>query len=187
MRHFAFLICIILLSITAVSAQSVRVGYYGETITHYGFKVAAEWTIRSYVKERNQARKQFMVGPALAVYRHPQNHIGLVFFPELIYRRTSRRGGIFEVGLAPASAYYFLEGTTYTPDEAGGLRHVRWAGQNVFVPTVFLGIGKDLSGRRQVPLAWFARLNLMRQWPYNTSSLTRFSLEAGLILPFKKP
>lgn len=187
MKYSTLLFSIILLSNTALMAQSMRVGYYGETVTHYGFKVAAEWTIRSFVKERNQARKQFLAGPALAVYRHPQNHIGLVFFPELTYRRTGRRGGIFEVGVAPASAYYFLEGTTYTPDESGGLRRVRWAGQNAFLPTVFVGIGQDLSVRRQVPLSWFTRLNLMKQFPYNTSSLTRFSLEAGVTFPLKKP
>lgn len=187
MRYFLFFFISAWLSLTTLSAQSLRVGYYGETITHYGLKVAAEWSFKSYVKERNQARKEFLVGPALAVYRHPQNHIGLVFFPELTYRRTNRRGSIFELGLAPASGYYFLEGTTYTPDEAGELRRVRWAGQNAFLPTVFVGIGKDLSVRRQVPLAWFTRLNVMQQRPYNTSALIRFSLETGVTISLKKP
>jgi hypothetical protein len=187
MRHLFFFFTLLFLAATPAMAQSMRVGYYGETVTHYGFKVAAEWSFKSYIKERNQARKEFLAGPALAVYRHPQNHIGLVFFPELSYRRTSRRGGIFEVGIAPASAYYFLEGSTYTPDESGNLRRVRWAGQNAFLPTVFVGVGKDLSVRRQVPLAWFTRLNVMQQRPYNTSALMRFSLEAGATFPLKKP
>lgn len=172
--------------LASIQAQSLRVGYYGETVTHYGLKVAAEWLLKSYIKERNQACKEFLVGPALATYRHPQNHIGLVFFPELTYRRTSRRGGVFEAGLAPACAYYFLEGATYTPDESGGLRRVSWAGQDAFLPTVFVGVGKDLSLRRQVPITWFTRLNVMQQRPYNTSTLIRFSLEAGINFSLKK-
>lgn len=187
MRTLIICLGLIILGPITIQAQSLRVGYYGETVTHYGIKVAAEWTIKRYLKESNHARKEFLAGPALVVYRHPQNHIGLVFFPELTYRRTSRRGGIFELGLAPASAYYFLEGATYTPDESGGLRRVRWAGQNAFLPTVFVGVGKDLSVRRQVPLAWFTRLNVMQQRPYNTSALIRFSLEAGITFPLKKP
>ncbi|MPR36844.1 hypothetical protein [Salmonirosea aquatica] len=177
---------LLLVTFFKAPAQSLRVGYYGETVTHYGLKVAREWSLRSFVKERNRARRQLLVAPALAVYRHPQNHVGLVFFPELTYRRTSRRGGIFEAGLAPAYFHYFLEGTTYSPDESGELQRVRLAGGNAFLPTVFVGVGKDLSVRRQVPLAWYTRLNVMQQRPYNTSALMRFSLEAGLILPLKK-
>ncbi len=186
MKTLLILFGLLVLSLHSPRAQSLRVGYYGETVTHYGLKVAREWSLRSFVKERNQARKQLLVAPALAVYRHPQNHVGLVFFPELTYRRTSRRGGIFEAGLAPASFQYFLEGTTYTPDNSGELQRVRWAGGNAFLPTVFVGIGKDLSVRRQIPLAWYTRLNVMQQRPYNTSTLMRFSLEAGTIIPLKK-
>ncbi|GHB75553.1 hypothetical protein [Persicitalea jodogahamensis] len=187
MRYLFIFSILLRLTVTNTLAQSLRVGYYGETVTHYGLKIAAEWSLKNRVRERNQARKELLAGPALAVYRHPQNHIGLVFFPELAYRRTSRRGGIFELGLAPASSYYFLEGTTYTPDESGDLRRVRWAGQNAFLPTVFVRVGKDLSMQRQARLAWFSRLNVMQQRPYNTSALMRFSLETGVAFPLKKP
>ncbi|GAB3178061.1 hypothetical protein [Telluribacter humicola] len=167
-------------------AQALRVGYYGETITHYGLKVAYELPLHSYIKEKNQARKTFLFAPGLAVYRHPHNHIGLVVSPELTYRRTSRRGRIFELGLAPSYFHYFLEGTTYTPDGPDDFKQVRWAGGNAFMPTAFVGIGKDLSVRKNIPLAWYTRLNVMQQRPYNTSTLMRFSLEAGVTIPLQK-
>ncbi|WP_247237156.1 hypothetical protein [Telluribacter sp. SYSU D00476] len=167
-------------------AQALRAGYYGETVTHYGLKVAYELPLRSYVKEKNGAQKTFLFAPGLAAYRHPHNHIGLVLSPELTYRRTSRRGRTFEVGLAPSYFRYFLEGTTYTPDGPDDFKQVRWAGGNAFLPTAFIGIGKDLSVRKNIPLAWYTRLNVMQQRPYNTSTLMRFSLEAGVTIPLQK-
>jgi len=187
MKKTILLLAFISFILSAVSAQSLRVSYYGETVTHYGLKVAREWTLRSYTKARNQARKDFFIAPALAAYRHPHNPVGFVLSPELTYRRTSRRGGILEAGLAPSYFHYFLEGSTYQPDPSGEFQRVPLAGGNAFLPTVFVGVGKDLSLRRQVPLAWYTRLNVMQQRPYNTSVLVRFSLEAGLILPLKKP
>jgi hypothetical protein len=185
MRYILFICILTSLCLTTSLAQSLRVGYYGETVTHYGFKVATEWPVLSHIKARNQARKEIIAAPAIALYRHPQNHIGLVFFPELTYRQTNKHGGIFEIGLSPAYFHYFLDGTTYKPNESGELQRVHWAGGNAFMPTVFVGIGKNLSVRRQVSLSWFTRLNVMQQRPYNTSSLIRFSLEAGVSLPIK--
>ena len=178
---------LLMIALTEVQAQSLRVGYYGETLTHYGLKVAYELPLRSYIKEKNGAQKAFLFAPGLAAYRHPRNHIGLVLSPELAYRRTSRRGRLFEVGIAPAYFRYFLEGTTYTPDGSDDFRRVRWAGGSAFMPTAFVGIGKDLSVRKNVPLSWYTRLNIMQQRPYNTSALMRFSLEAGVIIPLQKP
>jgi hypothetical protein len=187
MKTLLIIFGLLLLSLLSLRAQSLRVSYYGETITHYGLKAAYEWPVWSYTKQRNQAQKKLLFAPGLAVYRHPHNHIGLVFSPELTYRRTSRRGGIFEAGIAPAYFRYFLEGTTFEVNDSGELTRVPLAGGNAFLPTVSIGFGKDLSIRRQLPLSWYTRLNLMQQRPYNTSALIRFSLEAGVNIPLKKP
>lgn len=167
-------------------AQGIRAGYYGETVTHYGLKIAYERPLLTHVRTRNQARKTLLFAPGLAAYRHPHNHLGFILSPELTYRRTGRRGGQFEVGIAPAYFRYFLDGTTYEVDDAGEFRRVRLAGGSAFLPTISVGVGRDLSVRHKLSLAWFTRLNLMQQRPYNTSALLRFSLEAGVIVPLKK-
>ena len=166
--------------------QSVRISYYGETFTHYGLKAAYEYPLLSKIKEQNQSRKMLLIAPSAALYRHPHNHFGIIIAPELMYRRIGKRGALFEAGIAPAYFRYFLEGSTYQVAANGELERVRYAGGNAFLPTVFAGIGRDMSIRHGLPFTWYTRLNISQQRPYNTSSLTRFSLEIGAIFPFKK-
>ncbi|GAB3511301.1 hypothetical protein GCM10027341_50710 [Spirosoma knui] len=187
MKSYTFSLGFILACCHSLSAQSLRVSYFGETITHYGLRVAYERPFISYVKEQNSAKKLFFASFGTALYRHPQNHIGLVISPEVGYRRIGKRGGFFEVTAAPAYFRYFLDGTTYEVTESGDFRRVRMAGGNAFLPTVSVGLGRDLSVKRDLPLSWYIRLNLMQQRPYNTSSLLRFSLEAGTFISLKKP
>ncbi|WP_421826898.1 hypothetical protein [Larkinella sp.] len=166
-------------------AQQLRVAYFGETVTHYGLKVAYEYPLISRIKTRNSARKEFLLTPGLAVYNHPDNHVGLILSPELAYQRTGRRGGTFEVGLSNAYFRYFLAGKTFEVDENGGFRRVKMAGRGAYLPTVSVGFGRDLSIRKNRSLAWYAKLNLMQQRPYNASTLMRFGIECGIRKPLK--
>ncbi|WP_400190614.1 hypothetical protein [Hymenobacter sp. B81] len=168
-----------------VAAQQLRVAYYGETITHYGLKAAYEHSLAARVKSGNGARKELLVAPGLAVYRHPHNHLGVIVSPELLYRRTGARGGLLEAGVAPSYFRYFLAGTTYQVNGQGELEKVPLAGRSAFLPTVFVGVGRDLRVSRQASWGWYSRLLLSKQYPYNAGSLTRFALEAGIIKSLK--
>ncbi|WP_266367057.1 hypothetical protein [Tellurirhabdus rosea] len=184
-RHLLWL-GLVIASLTTVRAQTLRLGYYGETVTHYGLRAAYERPFASYTKERNAALKSFYLSLGIALYRHPQNHVGLIVSPEIGYRRTGRRGGLFELAVSPAFFRYFLDGQTYEPTESGDFRRVRLAGGQAFMPTVSVGIGRDLSVRHRLPLSLYTRLNLMQQRPYNTSALMRFGIEFGTLIPLKK-
>jgi hypothetical protein len=167
------------------SAQQLRVAYFGETVTHYGLKVAYEYPIISRIKASNSARKEFLFTPGLAIYNHPDNHVGVILSPELAYQRTGRRGGTFEVGISNSYFRYFLAGKTFEVDENGGFRRVKMAGRGAYIPTVSVGFGRDLSIRKNRSLAWYAKLNLMQQRPYNASTLMRFGIECGIRKPLK--
>lgn len=186
MKQLLCSIALLTVALTMAQGQSLRVGYYGETVTHYGLKVAYEHPLWQHTRPRNQATKQFLLAPGLAAYRHPHNHIGFILSPELTYRRIGRRGGLFDLSVAPAYFRYFLDGTTYRVNPSGDFERVRLAGGSAFMPTVSVGVGCDLSVRRQIPLTWYTRLNVMQQRPYNTSQLSRFSLEAGLVIPISR-
>lgn len=166
-------------------AQSLRLGYFGETVSHYGLRVAYLKPVAVSVSARNTQRMLYG-SLGVAGYRHLQNHIGLIVSPEIGFRRIGKKGALFEFSLSPAYFRYFLEGKTYEATTDGDFDRVRFAGGNAFMPTLSLGIGHDLSIRRKVPLAWYVRLNLMQQRPYNTSHLIRFALEAGTLIPLKK-
>jgi hypothetical protein len=167
------------------AAQQLRVAYYGETITHYGLKAAYDYTLATHVKSRNGARKELLVAPGLAVYRHPHNHWGVVVSPELLYRRTGARGGLLEAGVSPSYFRYFLAGTTYEVNEQGELDKVPLAGRSAFLPTIFVGVGRDLRVRQKASFAWYSRLLISQQYHHNAASLTRFALEAGIIKTLK--
>jgi len=185
MKRFFLLLALVLTSLSSLRAQSLRVGYYGETVTHYGFRLAYDRPLLQKVRERNQARKILYGSLGLAAYRHPANHYGLILSPELGYRRIGRRGSIFELAVAPAYFRYFLDGTTYEATPTGDFRKVPGAGGNAFLPTIGLGIGRDLSVRHGLPLSWYTRLNVMQQRPYNTTALLRFSLELGTLISLR--
>ncbi|WP_026632513.1 hypothetical protein [Dyadobacter alkalitolerans] len=166
-------------------AQSLRLAYFGETVSHYGLRAAYEKPIVTSISARNA--KRILYGSlGVAGYRHPQNHIGLTVSPEIGFRRIGKKGALYEFSLSPAYFRYFLEGRTYEATTDGDFDRVRFAGGNAFMPTVSLGLGHDLSVRKKVSLAWYVKLNLMQQRPYNTSNLMRFALEAGTLIPLKK-
>lgn len=186
MKSYILYLGILLTIPQVLSAQTLRIGYFGETITHYGIKAAYDRPIVSSVSRRNAIRRIVYGSVGVAAYRHPQNHTGVIVSPEIGYRRTGKRGGLFELALAPAYFRYFLEGRTYKVTPEGDFQRIRMAGGNAFLPTASVSLGRDLSLRRQVPMAWYVRLNVMQQRPYNTSNLMRFGMEAGTLLSFKK-
>jgi hypothetical protein len=182
MKRF-FLFGFLVASIAAGAQHQVRTAYFGETVTHYGFKIAYDRPLNTKaITKRNgsSVQRQWLAGGGVAFFRHPHQQKGLIVAPEVMWRRTGKRGGLIDVAFSPAFFRYFYEGTTYEFRE-GVFRQVALAGGNAFLPTISLGGGRDLSVRQNKPWMWYYRVNLMRQIPYNASALTRFSLEAGII------
>lgn len=183
MKHLSGLALVLFCTFAAYAQPrpfNWKAAYFGETVTHYGLKIGGEWQFAEHTLTRKPVRKQWLAGAALATYRHPHHHIGLIFSPEITWLRTGRRGGTFEWGASPAVMRYFLQGNTYQPAADGTLERVRGAGRLAFLPTLSVGVGHDYQVRRHWPLAWYARLNLMGQIPYNASWLPRFALELGV-------
>lgn len=183
MKHLSCLGLVLCCTLAATAQQrpfNWKAAYYGETATHYGLKIGGEWQLAERTLTRKPVSKRWLAGAALAAYRHPHHHIGVLVSPEITWLRTGRRGGTFEWGASPAVMRYFLQGKTYTPTADGRLERVRGAGRWVFLPTLAIGLGHDYRVRRDWPVAWYIRLNLMAQIPYNASWLPRFALEAGV-------
>jgi hypothetical protein len=173
----------LLLGVTPCYAQHLRLAYYGETIVHYGAKGSVDYPLKEKRKTKQNGRtvsKTFLFHPGMAIYHHRHNHTGLIISPEFTYQRTGNGGGLFELGISPSYFRYFLAGTTFEVTPEGDLRKVPLAGRSAFLPTLSIALGKDLSIKHQLPIAWFTRLNLSLQTPYNASYLPRFAFEAGV-------
>jgi hypothetical protein len=173
------------------SAQkSIRIAYFGETVTHYGLRGGTEYNLHRAERNKPDGRAAYNVvyfGVTLTAYRHPHNHVGLILAPELGWRHTGRRGGIVQAALSPGFFRSFYEGKTWKASENAQFERVRLAGQWGFLPGISAGFGHRL-GRSQsvvmsVPesLSWYCNLHYLRQYPYNHSFLNRFALELGIL------
>ncbi len=166
------IILLFVLATAPVFSQNFKGAYYGESITHYGLKAGYE----------RQLRNAWLYSGNLAIYRHPHNHIGVIVSPEIAWRPTNKKGRFFEAAFAPSLFRSFYEGSTYKVNENNSFEKIPLAGRTAFMPAISLGFGKDLSMKRYIPLMWYGRVNVMRQFPYNASSLMRVSIEAGVII-----
>lgn len=172
----------------AAQGQNLRLGYFGETATHYGFRGGAEFTLNQTEKSKNNGgivRKELFLGLTLTLYRHPQNHVGAIFSPELGFRRTGKGGGLLQAALSPGLFRSFYEGATWQPGDDGKFEKIPFAGQWGFIPGLSLGLGHDFSVKGGAPVLLFANLHYMQQHPYNSSFLHKAAVEAGII--FKRP
>jgi hypothetical protein len=185
MHKFIFLVACVL-TFQSAASQELKVAYFGESFTHYGLKGGYSINLRSVDKQTKKGRSvsnALAFTPGLAIYRHAHNHVGLIVMPDVSYRRKNEKGRIFEAGISPGLFRSVLEGKVYEVNEAGELEKLTLAGRTAFMPTVFIGIGKDLSVKKGIELSWYTRLNVMKQIPYNASSLTRIAFEIGIVKP----
>lgn len=164
-----------------VTAQHLRLAYFGETVTHYGLRGGMEYNLRHTEKSKPNGRmafNDFYVGLTLTAYRHPHNHIGLILTPELGWRHTGRRGGIVQAALSPGLFRSFYEGETWQPGENGQFKRVALAGQWGFIPGASVGFGHTLG---KPDKAMYCNLHYLRQYPYNHAFLNRVALEVGIL------
>lgn len=177
------------------SAQkSLRMAYFGETVTHYGLRGGTEYILHRTEKNKPNGRVAFndvYFGITLSAYRHPHNHIGLILAPELGWRHTGRRGGILQAALSPGLFRSFYEGKTWRAGENSQFERVRFAGQWGFLPSASVGFGHRLGRSSRpaksgdAPLSWYCNLHYFQQYPYNRAFLHRAALEVGLLKKMK--
>lgn len=181
---YRFLLVVTCLLITqAAVAQNYRLAYFGETLTHYGARVGMEYSLSHSEQEKSRGVVQhdLLFSINLTVYRHPNNHIGVIVSPELGWRHTGRNGGIVQAAVSTGLFRSFYEAETYKPTENDSFDKVPLGGQWGFLPDVSLGIGKDFSVKGNAPIILFTNVHYSHQYPYNNSFLIRPALEAGII------
>jgi hypothetical protein len=187
MKNMQLLAVILLLSLlNKLQAQHLRLAYFGETVTHYGLRGGAEYTLYRNEKSKPNGRVAFndlYFGITLTAYRHPNNHIGLILAPELGWRHTGRRGGMVQAAISPGLFRSLYEGKTWEPGENGQFKRVPLAGQWGFMPGISAGFGHTFGTSDN---AWYCNLHYLRQYPYNHAFLNRVALEVGILKKMAK-
>jgi hypothetical protein len=173
---------------TTVRPLAYSVSYFGETITHYGLSVGADYPLHMWHREKERKNGKlktrdyaWVTGLHLAAFRHPRNHYGVILNPTIGYTRTKTKGAFFQTGISLGYMRVFLDGETYQVNSAGVLERARLASRGTFLPGVYMGWGKDLSRSIGIPIIWQVKPSFLLQIPYNTTVLPRIALEVGVI------
>jgi hypothetical protein len=161
-------------------AQDVSVSYFGDQLVHPGLKVGVEYPLLSRTSRLRSMERSLYVAPNLGVTWHPEHHTAAFVNGELGYRRTRESGWKRELILGLGAMRSNNASPTYTPD---GDR-VLLDGHTYVMPSVAVGFGRDLTDKRDLPLAWHVRPTLYMQAPYNTSIVPSLALETGITWSF---
>ncbi len=168
--------------------------YFGETAIHPGIKVGVEYAFyeKTTTKKRWFKKRQERLGPKikkhqfvwtgnLAFYNHPNNHSGLLLNGEIGWKRTKmRKGSTFATYLGAGYLHRFYNIDTYQLGTNGEPDKITAAGQSAFVASFAVGFGRDLSVRRNLPIAYHIKPTVLFQTPYNHSGVLNAALEVGV-------
>lgn len=172
------------------SPESVSVSYYGEMITHPGLKMSANYSIKDWEKDKRTKKgaqkiisKNLIVSPALGFYYHRRYQTGLFVIPEAKYKRQNEKGAFYELGIGLGYLRTFIP-NTYEVNESADINKTA-AGHNYFATNYFVSFGKDLSIKRNLPLAYFIRPQFMYAIPNFPKGTGYFALELGVTYRLK--
>lgn len=194
------LLIIISLFITSqVEAQNIHMGYWGELMTHPGIKVAYDYPITGIQKEKEVKNKtisrnhQWLVGSELGVYKHPQNHSGMILGITSGYRyeRTKQKSGkkkkILRTDISFGAGYYryFLAGTTYQFQEDGSIESQNSGGSGSFMPSGSVSFSMNIPNQKDIPLFWYFKPSFYLETQHNTGVNYKPFLEVGFSYQFK--
>lgn len=165
--------------------ESVSISYYGEMITHPGLKVSADFNMKEWEKMNSTKKdssktidKSFIISPALGFFYHRRYQTGLVFIPEVKFKRQNPRGRFFECGIGLGYFRTFIP-NSYEIKSSGEVNKVV-AGHNYFATNYFISFGKDLIVNKELPISYFIKPQFIYAVPNFPNGTGYFALEIGI-------
>lgn len=189
-------IIIFLLGFTMLASGQVKkpdvisISYYGEMITHPGFKISIDFDIKEWDKNKATKKdssktinKNLILSPTIGLFYHKRYQTGLFFIPEIKYKRQNPKGIFYEFGIGAGYLKTFIP-NTYEVSSSGEINKTN-AGYNYFATNYFISFGKDLSIKKNLPIAYFIKPQFMYAVPNFPSGTGYFALELGLCYSLK--
>lgn len=164
---------------------TVSISYFGEMITHPGLKLSADFNMKDWDKTKSSKKdsskiihKSLIISPTLGFYYHRRYQTGLFVMPEVKYKRQNRKGAFYEFGVGLGYLRTFIS-NTYEVSVNGEVRKVS-AGHNYFATNYFISFGKDLSVKKNLPIAYFIKPQFMYAVPNFPGGVGYLALELGI-------
>ncbi len=158
----------------------LSLSYFGSHFTHPGVKLEAEKIIwkKDYLREKKQRNKrhEWVAGPSLGFYSHWRYQKGLFLQAHTAYRHIGHRGFTKELRIGLGFLETFVP-HTFEVGADGSLSRNRFATNTYFMPSLSLGLGKDI---RDSDWGYHIRPVIFWYIPYFPSQTINVALEVGI-------
>jgi hypothetical protein len=175
--------------------RSYTISYFGNNLLKPGLKLESNITLseKSVIinKSKDNATsidkshtKQLLLDANIGFYLHPESHMGVFNYYEVIYRKIKPISGKYSIiGLGPG-IYRSFYPETYEVDNSGNVNNVPFGGKTYFAPVLTFGTGTFVKNK--FFQSWTFTTNLMFLFDYNSGIVPLLNFEFGLGFDFKK-
>ena len=157
----------------------LSVAYFGETITHPGFRLGGEWSVV------DRPKYALIAGADLGFYSHKRSHTALFTDVKFGVRGTTRSGLYLDVFAGIGYFHTWVNGDVYVQDGDGVALRGLSAGRPHVMPNGSFGLGWDFSRKTELPLSVFVSLAPFSEYPFNTKSAMHAALLVGATWRFR--
>ena len=183
MKRYIILTITLGAAIIGLQAQknlNVGGGYFGHTLTHPGIVMDLE------LEHMFTKGASLPLYASLGAYVHPRNHYGAFVEVGTGFRQYFSSGLFFEerVGIGMLQTWLNSD-AVYHVDESGQVRNASRINQADFMPSVSIGLGYDLSHRKDGKNLIWIRPKLYFQMPYKTMTNYHLALQLGFTRTLK--
>ncbi len=164
--------------------NSVSIAYFGETITHPGLRISVgyEKQLQTKIKtgkaEERSVLRSIVLRPSMGLFYHKHYQTGFFVLPETGYRRVNDKGTFTGFGVGIGYLRTAVP-NTYTLSASGDISRVK-TGNNHLVSSLYFVAGKDLSVRKNSPISWYIKPQIMQSVFSSNAGAGYFMLELGL-------
>ena len=162
----------------SASDFTIGLSYYGELLTHPGFKIFADYSFAHFDNSSLDFRLNF------GLYNHPEYSHAFFLLPELVYHLESETGLFFEPSIGAGWLIQAPDAYVVSYDESGfsqttGLRHY-------FMPSASVRGGVDILLPNTDEIGFAAAFTGFWQYPFNNQWLVHPAVELECRYSFSK-
>lgn len=157
---------------------SISISYFGETITHPGFKLGLAFPVKSWTKAGKEIDKAIYFGASTGMFYHRRYQTGLFASPELSLKRKNVKGNTFATGVGLGYLRTFIP-NTYEINVNGDVQKTI-AGHDYLLSSIFVSFGKSIKSHRGRSLEYFVKPQFLYATPNFPNGVGYFALEIGI-------
>ena len=171
----------------SLKPKSISFSYFGETITHPGFKFGLNYQIKGWnsIKDDGQEiKKNIQLSANIGFFYHKNYQTGLFILPILSYKRQKENGNFRAIGIGTGYLRSIIP-NVYELKMDGNYDKIN-AKNNYFLTNYNISFGKNLSIKHKIPIEYFVKPQLLVASPNTPNGVKYFVLEIGVNFNLKK-